>query len=104
MHNNAIGNMGAKMLLNALEYRKLSKRKPGQPTEFWTSLKLDFVLEEKLGSVGVRVSEKIDKDLFTAIIKASKKIKKKKMKKKKKVFSNTLDLHLELQEPHDLVF
>ena len=27
LHNNAIGNMGAKMLLNALEYRKLSKRK-----------------------------------------------------------------------------
>ncbi|RNA27199.1 LRR and PYD domains-containing 5 [Brachionus plicatilis] len=62
LHNNTIGNMSAKMILNALEYRKINK----------------------IGNLAVRVSEKIDKELFNSIIKASKKIKKKKGKKKKK--------------------
>ena len=43
-----------------------------------------FILE-KVGSLAVRVSEKIDQDLSDAIIKLSKKVKKKK-KRSKKVF------------------
>lgn len=44
-----------------------------------------FCCLDKIGNLAVRVSEKIDKDLFTSILKASKKMKKKRGKKKKKV-------------------
>lgn len=44
-----------------------------------------YYFKEKVGNLGVRVSEKIDKELFDAILKASKPVKKKKSKKKKKV-------------------
>ncbi|CAF0951270.1 unnamed protein product [Brachionus calyciflorus] len=48
LHQNTMGNMSAKMILNAMEYRKLNK----------------------IGNLAVRVSEKIDKDLFNSILKA----------------------------------
>lgn len=57
--NNSIGNMSVKMLLNALEYRKL----------------------KKVGPLGLSVTEKIEKELFDAILKSGKKVKKKKKKK-----------------------
>lgn len=62
IHNNTIGNMSATLIVNALEMRHL----------------------KKVGSLAVRVSEKIEPDLFNQIIKLSKKIKKKKGKGKKK--------------------
>lgn len=46
---------------------------------------MKFFFKENWGGVAVRVTEKIDKDLFAAMQKASKKMKKKKKKKKKKV-------------------
>jgi hypothetical protein len=48
---------------------------------------------EKVGSLAVRVSEKIEPDLFATILKLSKKIKKKKGKGKKKV---CIDFYLNL--------
>ena len=87
LHNNAIGNMSAKMILDALEFRKKNK------SNFLFSKQIssqNFVLflKEKWGGVAVRVTEKIDKDLFAAIQKASKKMKKKKKKKKVFIFTN----------------
>lgn len=62
LFNNTIGNMSAKSLLDALELRKI----------------------KKLPSCGLSVSEKIEKEVFDAILKAGKKVKKKKGKGKKK--------------------
>jgi hypothetical protein len=56
IHNNTIGNMSATLLVNALEMRRL----------------------KKVGSLAVRVSEKIEPELFATILKLSKKVKKKK--------------------------
>lgn len=62
IHNNTIGNMSATLVINALEMRRL----------------------KKVGSLAVRVSEKIDPDMFATILKLSKKVKKKKGGKRKK--------------------
>ena len=48
------------------------------------------MLKEGLGSVAVRVSEKIEKDMFDSILKMSKKVKKKKGKKKKATITQNL--------------
>lgn len=62
IHNNTIGNMSANLLVNALQMRQM----------------------KKVGSLAVRVSEKIEPDLFQRIMKLSKKVKKKKGKGRKK--------------------
>ena len=41
------------------------------------------ILIEKLGKLGIKVTEKIDKELFDAILKSGKKLKKKKRGKKR---------------------
>ena len=46
-----------------------------------------FFSTEKIGSLAFRVSEKIEKDTFDAILKASKPVKKKKGKKKKVILN-----------------
>lgn len=80
--------MSARLVLNALQFRKASKKHFEFYFEFYlakTNLTQPTKKKEKVGNLGVRVSEKIDKELFDAILKASKPVKKKKGKKKKKV-------------------
>lgn len=59
--------------------KKVSLKKTNEKIDFLNS----NLLKEGLGSVAVRVSEKIEKDMFDSILKMSKKVKKKKGKKKK---------------------
>ncbi len=58
--------MSATLLVNALEMRRL----------------------KKVGSLAVRVSEKIEPEIFASILKLSKKVKKKKGGKRKVSFTN----------------
>ena len=55
-----------------------------------------LIIKEKVGSIGLSVTEKIEKEIFDAILKAGKKVK----KKKKKVYNiyNTFILLLTFLE------